>query len=32
MNKTKKIKIDNTLWAAPSKIINCLTFNQIKKV
>ena len=26
MNKAKELKIDNTLWAAPSKIINLLDF------
>ena len=26
MNKTKELKIDNTLWAAPSKIVNLLDF------
>ena len=30
MNKTKELKIDNTLWAAPSKIIKLLDFNLDK--
>ena len=30
MNKTKELKIDNTLWAAPSKIINLLDFKPDK--
>ena len=30
MNKTKELKIDNTLWAAPSKIINLLDFTPDK--
>ena len=30
MNKTKELKIDNTLWAALSKIINLLDFKPDK--
>ena len=30
MNKTKELKIDNTLWAAPSKLVNLLDFNPDK--
>ena len=30
MNKIKKIKIDSTLWATPSKIINFLDFEPEK--
>ena len=30
MNKVKELKIDNTLWATPSKIINLLDFNPEK--
>ena len=30
MNKTKELKIDNTLWATPSKIINLLDFKADK--
>ena len=27
MNKVRELKIDNTLWATPAKIINLLDFN-----
>ena len=27
MNKTKELKIDSTLWATPSKLVNLLDFN-----
>ena len=27
MNKVKELKIDNTLWAEPAKIVNLLNFN-----
>ena len=30
MNKTKELKIDNTLWATPSKLVNLLNFNPDK--
>ena len=30
MNKTKELKIENTLWAAPSKLVNLLDFNPDK--
>ena len=30
MNKTKELKIDNTLWATPSKLVNLLDFNPDK--
>ena len=30
MNKVKELKIDNTLWASPAKIINLLDFNPEK--
>ena len=30
MNKVKELKIDNTLWAKPAKIINLLDFNPEK--
>ena len=30
MDKTKELKIDNTLWATPSKIINLLEFKPDK--
>ena len=30
MNKTKELKIDNALWATPSKLINLLDFNPDK--
>ena len=30
MSKTKELKIDNTLWATPSKIINLLDFKPDK--
>ena len=30
MNKTKKLKIDCTLWATPSKLVNLLDFNPDK--
>ena len=28
MNKIRELKIDSTLWATPSKIINLLILNQ----
>ena len=30
MNKVRELKIDNTLWAAPAKIINLLAFKPEK--
>ena len=30
MNKTKEIKIDSTLWATPSKLVNLLDLNLDK--
>ena len=30
MNKTKELKIDNTLLATPSKLVNLLDFNPDK--
>ena len=30
MNKIKELKIDSTLWATPSKIINLLDFKPEK--
>ena len=30
MNKVRELKIDNTLWATPAKIINLLDFNSEK--
>ena len=30
MNKTKELKIDITLWATPSKLVNFLEFNPDK--
>ena len=30
MNKAKELKIDNTLWATPSKLVNLLGFNPDK--
>ena len=30
MNKTRELKIDNTLWATPSKLVNLLDFNSDK--
>ena len=30
MNKTKELKIDNTLWVTPSKLVNLLYFNPDK--
>ena len=30
MNKVRELKIDNTLWATPAKIINLLDFNPKK--
>ena len=30
MNKVRELKIDSTLWAAPSEIINLLNFNPDK--
>ena len=32
MNKIKELKIDSTLWATPSKIINLLDFKPEKLV
>ena len=29
MNKVKELKIDSTLWATPSKIVNLLDFNLL---
>ena len=29
MNKTKELKIDNILWATPSKLVNLLDFNPV---
>ena len=31
MNKIKELKIDSTLWATPSKLINLLDFKPEKK-
>ena len=28
MNKTRELKIDSTLWATPSKLVNLLNFNK----
>ena len=28
MSKVKELKIDSTLWATPSKIVNLLDFNR----
>ena len=30
MEKVKELKIDSTLWATPSKIVNLLDFNPDK--
>ena len=30
MDKLKELKIDSTLWATPSKLVNHLTLNQTK--
>ena len=30
MNKVRELKIDSTLWSAPSKIINLLDFKPEK--
>ena len=30
MNKTRELKIDSTLWATPSKLVNLLNFNPDK--
>ena len=30
MNKVRELKIDSTLWATPSKIINLLDFKSEK--
>ena len=30
MNKVKELKIDNTLWAKPAKLVNLLDFNPEK--
>ena len=30
MNKVRELKIDNTLWNTPAKIINLLDFNSEK--
>ena len=30
MNKTSELKIDSTLWATPSKLVNLLNFNPDK--
>ena len=30
MEKTKELKIDNTLWATPSKLVNLLDFDPDK--
>ena len=30
MNKTKELKIDSTLWATPSKLVNLLDLNPDK--
>ena len=30
MNKVKELKIDNTLWAKPTKLVNLLDFNPEK--
>ena len=30
MDKTKELKIDSTLWATPSKLVNLLDFNLDK--
>ena len=30
MNKIKKLKIDSTLWATPSKLVNLLDFKPEK--
>ena len=28
MNKVKELRIDSTLWATPSKLVNLLTLSQ----
>ena len=30
MNKVKELKIDNTLWGTPARIINLINFNPEK--
>ena len=30
MNKTKELKINSTLWATPSKLVNLLDFSPDK--
>ena len=30
MNKVRELKIDNTLWAKPAKLVNLLDFNPEK--
>ena len=30
MNKVRELKIDNTLWATPARLINLLNFNPEK--
>ena len=30
MNKVKELKIDNTLWASPAKLVNLLDFKPEK--
>ena len=30
MNKTRELKIDSTLWATPSKLVDLLDFNPDK--
>ena len=30
MNKVRELKIDNTLWAEPAKLVNLLDFNPEK--
>ena len=30
MNKIKELRIDSTLWATPSKLVNLLDFNPAK--
>ena len=32
MNKTKELKINNTLWTTPSKLVNLLDFNPDKNI
>ena len=31
MNKVKELKIDNTLWATPAKLVNLIDFESKKK-